>query len=335
MTEKKKRDNLEIEKIKLARLKVYGKIITVLISIGIGTFGVAVINSKLQEKQLAQQALVNEATRQQAEMENLGKFLEHALKKDIIERIRFATYFAKVTIDEKARGRWGKYLDSLKALETERKQLEEQIRVAQEEGDSQPEDIKELKRDLDNLKRQMAPSPKDNEYMTSQKAEDYLILGKDLYSKGDDKGALRNFDGAIKLNPNLEEAWVCKGAVLEKLELYKDALEAYEEAIGLDSDIVDAWVGKGVALYFLGNYDEAIKANNKVLKLKPDFAQGWYNRACIYSIKEEKKDALSDLAKAIEIDVAYKNMAKEEVDFNNLREDEKFQILTKEDIKGM
>ena len=169
MTNEKKPDQLEIEKIKLERLKVYGKIITVLISISIGTFGVAYINNNLQNKKL-------EGQMRMEEMENLGKFLDYALKKDVTERIRFADYFAKLTISDKVRGRWGEYLKGLKALQTDEEKSKEKLEAAQKAGDS--EKVKKLEIELAKLKAQTAPLPKEDEYLTNEKAE-RLYLDKD------------------------------------------------------------------------------------------------------------------------------------------------------------
>ncbi len=166
---------LEIEKNKLERFKVWGKIIiaiiTVLFGSGLGTY----INYSIQSRQLKQQEfvsmseikqqeLVNNANVQQAEMENLGKFLDHALKEEVNERIRFATYFAKVTIDEKARGRWGKYLETLETLQTDAKKLKEELIVAREAGDSQHARVKELETKLTNLQAQIEPLPKKSKF---------------------------------------------------------------------------------------------------------------------------------------------------------------------------
>ncbi len=157
MVDKKKPVNMEMEKYKIERLKVYGKIITVLISIGIGTFGVTVINSKLQGKQLEQQALVNKAELQQAELGHLGKFLTHALEKDVNYRIRFATYFAKVTNDEDSRVRWVEYLESLNTLKANEKKHERDLKKAWDEGEE--EKAAEIEIELANLREQTAPLP--------------------------------------------------------------------------------------------------------------------------------------------------------------------------------
>ena len=177
MADIKKPDNLEMEKIKLERLKVYGKIITVLISVGLGTYGVTAVNSKLQEKQINQQGLVNEAKLQQSEMENLGKFLEHALKENINDRIRFAEYFAKVTIDEKSRGRWSKYLTDLVALRDKEKELKKELISFQKSGDY--EKVKEKKIELSDIRVQTAPLATGGKFLTREEVM-FNLLKKDF-----------------------------------------------------------------------------------------------------------------------------------------------------------
>jgi len=162
----------------------------------------------------------------------------------------------------------------------------------------------------------------------SLEAENYLILGDHLYYKWKNEEALKNYDEAIKLKPGYAEAWVSKGVVLEVMERYTEALKAFKKAIGLNPDIFDAWIGKAVTHFHLANYDKALEAINKAIEMEPDNDKGWYNRACIYSIKGEKEKALNDLKKAIGIDKINKDRAKKEVDFNNLMEDEEFQMLT-------
>lgn len=144
MVDEKKPDQLEIEKIKLERLKVYGKIITVLISICIGTFGVAYINNSLQNKKL-------EGQLKKEEMENLGKFLSHALEEDIDKQIRFANYFAKLTISKDVQTRWEDYHSGLVDLKDKEEELEAARKIAKTEEEKGRLDIK-----LARVKRQTA-----------------------------------------------------------------------------------------------------------------------------------------------------------------------------------
>src|SRR5215813_11492826 len=100
--------NIEMERLKVERLKVYGKIATVTITVVLGTLAVAFINWLIQQRQLQLQekktydelklqqdkALTD---REQGEMKYLGDYIKYALEKDPDVRLRFSQYFAKLT----------------------------------------------------------------------------------------------------------------------------------------------------------------------------------------------------------------------------------------------
>lgn len=138
--------------------------------------------------------------------------------------------------------------------------------------------------------------------------------------------ALKAYDNAIELELNSADLWHSKGFTLIQLGLPEKALKAYDRAIKL-KPIPDAWYNKGLALGRLGRYEDALKAFEMALDLKPDFHEAWYNKACLYSLKGDKTNALSDLSKAIMINPACKNMAKEDEEFRNLIEDEDFRKI--------
>ncbi|MDM8522220.1 hypothetical protein QUF80_02515 [Desulfococcaceae bacterium HSG8] len=135
MDENKETICLNEEQAKIERLKIYEKIITVFITVTIGTFGVAVINNSFQQRQLEQQRLENEAQfrlqekkseseRRQAEMKYLGQYLHNALESDISKRLRFVEYFAMLTISPDLREKWDTYYKKLDSLLAEQVKLE-------------------------------------------------------------------------------------------------------------------------------------------------------------------------------------------------------------------
>jgi tetratricopeptide (TPR) repeat protein len=67
------------------------------------------------------------------------------------------------------------------------------------------------------------------------------------------------------------------------------------------------------------------------LELKPDHANTFYNLACFFSRRGKTDDALAYLEKAIEGDKKYREMAKTDEDFDNIRDDPRFEKLIGED----
>ena len=159
MPEEPETNRLEMEQIKLERLKVYGKIATVFITVVFGTLGVAIVNSSFQNRQLEQQRLQNEAKllmqqkkaeadRRQAEMKYLGEFLNFALEDDIYKRLRFAEYFSALTISDDLQNKWHVYYDSLNSALVEAQKREAELVAAQKAGDS---------KEVEKIEDQLAP----------------------------------------------------------------------------------------------------------------------------------------------------------------------------------
>jgi len=78
----------------------------------------------------------------------------------------------------------------------------------------------------------------------------------------------------------------------------------------------------------LGQYDEAMVSAKKGIELMPGHPVGIYNRACIYSLKGDKDNALTDLKKAIDTMPQLKQHARSDEDFKSLWDDEEFKKIT-------
>jgi tetratricopeptide (TPR) repeat protein len=108
---------------------------------------------------------------------------------------------------------------------------------------------------------------------------------------------------------------------------YGEAIKSYEKAIELKPDYAAAWNNKGSALGDLGRYEEAIACLDKAIEIEPNYAAAWYNRACYKVRNGDTENALADLKNAVEIDKANMELAKQEKDFESIRNDERFKDL--------
>jgi len=117
--------------------------------------------------------------------------------------------------------------------------------------------------------------------------------------------ALQAQNKAIELDPNLAEAWSGKGNALEYLERYNEALRAYERAIELDPNLAEAWSGKGNAFWGQNRYDEALRTYERAIELNPNLAEAWSGRGVILSEQGKYDEAIKycDEAIALEPDV--------------------------------
>jgi len=85
-----------------------------------------------------------------------------------------------------------------------------------------------------------------------------LARGQALLEQRHPLDALAWFEQAIALDGSATDAFIKKGAALERLGRLDEALASYERALGLDDSHADAYVGKGNVLNRLERYEEAL-----------------------------------------------------------------------------
>jgi tetratricopeptide (TPR) repeat protein len=78
-----------------------------------------------------------------------------------------------------------------------------------------------------------------------------------------------------------------------------------------------------------GDYEEALKLFNKAVEKDPNHAKILYFMAEIYQSMGDSDQSLEYLKKSIQKDKYFKILAQNDSDFEALREDKKFKILTK------
>jgi tetratricopeptide (TPR) repeat protein/CHAT domain-containing protein len=105
-----------------------------------------------------------------------------------------------------------------------------------------------------------------------------VALGEQAFNLGSYEVALRFYDQALQRQPDLAEAWLKRGNVLDALGRYREAVQSYERyGIAVKSNLVSSAANdfntlfdEGNALLNLGNYEEAIAAYDAALTIKPD-----------------------------------------------------------------
>jgi tetratricopeptide (TPR) repeat protein len=84
-----------------------------------------------------------------------------------------------------------------------------------------------------------------------------------------------------------------------------------------------------MAIADLENYQEAIDAYEETLKISPTSVNTLYNLACVYSLNNDLGMSIDSLRKAIDNDPKYKDMARMDPDFDNIKEHPDFKAQTK------
>jgi len=146
---------------------------------------------------------------------------------------------------------------------------------------------------------------------------------------GKNEEAFRDVEKLIAMQPDSADNFILKGQLLHGMKRYQEAVESFEKAVVLNPRRTDVWGMKAAALVQTGKHDEALKAAHKGVELTPGNAFAIYNRGCIYALKGDKVNALSDLQKAVENNPRLKQHARTDEDFKSLWEDEEFKTITK------
>lgn len=95
----------------------------------------------------------------------------------------------------------------------------------------------------------------------------YYNQGVERLMRGDYKGAIEAFTLALRLNPNLVEAYIERGNARFELGDKQGAIEDYNQALHLNPNDANAYYNRGNACSELGDKQEAIKDYQKAAKL--------------------------------------------------------------------
>ncbi|MEZ2233114.1 MULTISPECIES: tetratricopeptide repeat protein [unclassified Microcoleus] len=140
--------------------------------------------------------------------------------------------------------------------------------------------------------------------------------------------AIACYEQAIQAKPDYADAWNNRGVAFSKIQEYEQAVISYNQALQIKNDYTDAWNNRGVALSKLQKYEAAIDSYDNAAKIRPDFYRIWYNKARCYALQGQTELATENLKRALNLNPNLcKQLAKNEPDFENIREYEAFKHL--------
>jgi tetratricopeptide (TPR) repeat protein len=114
----------------------------------------------------------------------------------------------------------------------------------------------------------------------------------------DPQKAIEYLNEAIKLKPDLVEAYNNRGKAYGDLGQHQQAITDYNEAIRLKPDLADAYYNRGKAYGDLGQHQQAITDYNEAIRLKPDYAHAYNNRGVAYFMQDNYELGCPDAQKA-------------------------------------
>jgi len=135
-------------------------------------------------------------------------------------------------------------------------------------------------------------------------ASAWNVRGVLLANKTEFGAALRCLDRAIRLDPNLAEAYTNRGRVLMALGHDKagSALESFDKALRLSPGNMEALVDKAKALRSLGRTKEELACYEKISKVVTDVPAIWIRMGDIELEEGNFHDAVTNYDNALSID---------------------------------
>jgi tetratricopeptide (TPR) repeat protein len=148
-------------------------------------------------------------------------------------------------------------------------------------------------------------TPPPEKVVTAPKADDFFIQGVDKQNKGDNQGAIIAYNEAIRLNPNLAEAYNNRGIVRDELGDKPGAIDDYTLAIKFNPNLAKAYYNRGNVRDNLGDKQGAIDDYNLAIKINPNYAKAYYNRGVVRKELGDKPGAIDDYNLAIKFNPNY------------------------------
>jgi len=124
------------------------------------------------------------------------------------------------------------------------------------------------------------------------KADEFLE--KDLYGK-----AVRLFNKAIAVEPELAIGYECKGSIFLSLKMYDEALKIYEKVLSLEPDNEGATYCMGLLLGLLGQYEKALPFFDRYLQARKQDVMALAERSIVHYHLGQMEQAHKDIQKAL------------------------------------
>ena len=132
-------------------------------------------------------------------------------------------------------------------------------------------------------------------------AETYFTWGNTKYYLGDYKGAIADYDSAIRLNPDNANTYYNRGTAKGDLGQHFAAIADFDIAIRLKPDIAEAYYNRGAAKSDLGQHFAAIADYDTAIRLKPDHAGAYNSRGVAKGNLGQHSAAITDFDTAIRL----------------------------------
>ena len=136
-----------------------------------------------------------------------------------------------------------------------------------------------------------------------------FYIGLTFAQKGEYEKAIKHYDQAVSLSPQIAESYNNRGIAKSKLERYEEAIADFNKAISLNPQDAAAYNNRGITKGKLKKYEEAIADFTEAIRLNPKYAEAYHGRGNIYKEIEEYEKARTDFQRALELATEQGNQA--------------------------
>ncbi len=138
--------------------------------------------------------------------------------------------------------------------------------------------------------------------LNPESAEAHMLAGEAYDELKNEAGATREFQAAVKANPNLPYAHFGLGYLLWGQNKLPQAVEEFKAELQLVPDEADAMVFLGDCYMQMNQRDEALPLLEKAVRINPDLPRAHLDLGILYSDAGRREEALEQLKMAAKLD---------------------------------
>lgn len=156
--------------------------------------------------------------------------------------------------------------------------------------------------------------------------EDKCTQGYNAFSKKEYSQAISIEDEVIKEDANFYKAYNIKGIALCYSGKFEEGMKNIDKALAIKPDFGYSMFNKALAYELYGHYDEALDWYNKDLQAEK-YIWSYYGISSIYGRRGDVANTVKYLKQAIDMSSDIKAIARDEKDFNPVKNSKEFQDL--------
>ena len=130
----------------------------------------------------------------------------------------------------------------------------------------------------------------------------YFFRGIAKYNLGDLRGAKRDFDRSVRINPVFTNGYHYRGITASRFGDYDTALEDMQKAIDLRPGYMGLYFSRGVTYFLSQQFSKAVADFDRYIRKEPKDPSAYLNRGASYLFLGDTLKAVADYDKAIKLD---------------------------------